>query len=172
MSDPLYLGDPGAVLEGVLAVVCEALDSTKLGRPDECRVYHGAPPDDCCGFAAVWLQRILPTVNFPLPFTGFDTCSTVRPMLEIGIRVVRSCWPMGSGASPATAIPPSAETNDMALALSDDPWFVFCALLGAGDFDGKLCNGVAWRSADVKNPQGGCAGWTLFIAADLDPCCM
>lgn len=162
-----------AVVNAVLAQACACLVDTITSTPGTCRLYHTKPPDDCCDFLAVWVERITPTVAFPGAYAGpARTASGLVGVADLAVELKRSCWPVitDSAIDPF----PSAEATDAATtALLDDGAHLWCCLLAAAQ-DGDLagaCNEVRVGNLEPLAPQGGCAGWIMRLSVELDPCC-
>jgi len=172
ITDPAYLAN---TLDAILATACQCLeDNTVLGRPKDCKLYHGQPPGDCCDFLGVWLERIRPVKSFPQEWGGIVRCGEVHGAADIGIVLNRPCWPVIKD-SPYSPFPPSAETDIPTTNLLIDAQALWCCMLVAGE-DGKLnpdaeCVDMRMGSLEPTKPKGGCAGWILRFSIEMSSCC-
>jgi hypothetical protein len=172
LAYPAYLND---VLQTVLDSVCDCLDNTTLGTPKDCFISHRQPPDDCCDFLAIWIDRLLPTFEFPDVSFRVERCGDVRRMADISLRLVRPCWPTlkDNANSP---FPTPAEMQAAAESLLIDANVLWCCLsdtfaagLGCDNLNG--CLDAIIEELVMDDPRGGCAGMTMTFRLELEGCC-
>lgn len=165
---------PG-VLTRTADLLCVLLASTSGGAPDECGVYWGDPPADCCPAGYVWLERVYETKPFPLPSIRPFVCPVLLAAV-VAVRV-RRCWP-GTVNNPSNPFPPAATTQPVALGLVEDAGIVYCGL--QADFASPSSTILVGVDAltpvmlgDLTHEKnlGGCAGFTVRYTMMLSPCC-
>lgn len=171
LQSPGLLND---VLQSILDNLCECLgENTTLGAPKDCFIYHTRAPDDCCDSLVIWLDRILPTAQFPIPFVGRDECGAVGRMMRVGVKLVRPCWPTVVD-NPSNPFPPVAAMQAAAETMLIDTNVLWCCLsagLSAGDHDPSgSCQDFHIESVIPDKPRGGCAGVTASFLVELDAC--
>jgi hypothetical protein len=175
--NPAHLND---MLQSILDVACNCLDDTPLGRPADCFISHGQPPDDCCDFLSVWAEYIRPIQGFEnaqyvsgVKFTG--RCCDIGAVMDIAIRLVRPCYPTLKDNA-TNPFPPPIEIQAAAENLLIDGWAMRCCVMRAYCEDSLFpddteCLEVAWGDMVPHGPRGGCAGWTWRITVELEQCC-
>lgn len=173
LANPAYLND---TLQAILDEVCDCLDNTTLGRPNDCYISHASPPDDCCDFLAIWIERLLPTYSFPAVSDRVEKCGDIHRMAEVRLKLVRSCWPVVKDNANAP-FPTGEEMQAAAEALLIDANVMWCCVeqTFAGP-EGVACG--EWDCLDVKmnellfdRPRGGCAGISMSFLLELNGCC-
>jgi hypothetical protein len=173
LQNPAYLNE---ILQSILDSVCLCLADTTLGQPEDCFISHTRPPDDCCDYLAIWMERMLPTYEFPFineakPDT---TCGTVHRMMEVKLKLARSCYPVVADNA-ANPFPPPATIQAAAEALLIDANVLWCCVQCAFD-DGApwpddACLDARFNELVMDRPRGGCAGMTISFLLELDHCC-
>lgn len=172
LNDPAYLNDR---LQLILDEVCDCLDNTSLGRPKDCFISHTSPPDDCCNFLAIWIERIEPTYSFPQVSDRVEKCGDVHRMAQVRLKLNRACWPVLKDNA-AAPFPSAAEMQAAAEALLIDANVMWCCVEGTFTTGGLGCE--RWDCLDFKMndmlfdaPRGGCAGVSLSFLMELNGCC-
>ena len=177
LTCPTYLND---TMQAVLDDVCAGLACTVFGAPNDCFISHTAPPDDCCDFLAIWMDVMQPTMQFPVVNTSIvDRCGETGRMMRLAMRLRRSCYPVirDNAKSP---FPPPAEMQAAAEGLLVDANVVWCRLIsgfseGVYALDDPACPSgcLDWKMGELRMdpPKGGCAGFTVTFAAELEGCC-
>lgn len=165
-----------AMLTRVLDVSLACLAGTPNGTPGDSGLYHTPPPADCCDGLYVWLERLYAAKSFPGEWGGPINCGELVPVASVAIRLYRPCWPVLKDSAFAP-FPPSSETDLAAANLQMDAIKLFCCLMGdLTGYNGAIFGGLPLKSKmgamDPVSPQGGCAGWTLHVDLELDPCCL
>jgi len=174
--------NPGSIndlLQTMLDVGCACLAETPNGVPKDCYISHNTPPDDCCDFLAIWLDRIRPRIGFQNAayVTGekvWARCGDVGGVADINIRLVRPCFPTliddAFNPFPAASVMQAAAEN----LLIDVQVFRCCftsaacnGLIFPSDQD---CQEVAYGDITPYGPHGGCAGWDFTYTVELDEC--
>lgn len=162
-----------SVVNSVLAVACSCLADSLGETPGTCKIYHTKPPDDCCDFLAVWVERVRPTVKFPADYAGAASDgSGLHAMADIAIEIKRSCWPVISDNA-TNPFPPVEQTDAATLSLLDDAAHLWCCVMAAaqnGTISGD-CSDVRVGALEPLAPKGGCAGWIMRLSVELDTCC-
>lgn len=177
MNNPTHLAD---VLNSFLLNACACLEDTPYGAPKDCFISHGEPPDDCCDFLAVWVERIMPSHGFAQGEfqTGgriWSKCCDLNAVADISIRLVRPCYPTLID-DPFSPFPDPADVQEAAVKLAIDIWMLQCCLTAAQCAGvlfpaGANCLELGVGDAVPHGPKGGCAGWTWGLAVELDVCC-
>jgi len=172
--------DINDLMQAMLDVACNCLADTPSGIPADCFISHNIPPDDgCCDFLAVWLERIRPRIGFENAayITGekvWARCGDVGAVADINLRLMRPCFPTLHDDA-WNHFPSAVEMQTAADNLLIDIQVLRCCILSAG------CQGILFPSDDQcqelaigdivpEGPRGGCAGWTLHFALELDSC--
>jgi hypothetical protein len=164
------------VMQLILDDVCAGLTCSTYGAPKDCFISHTHPADDCCDFAAIWMHGLYPTMRFPLPDESTpDRCGEFSRMMRVYLRVKRPCWPTvrDNAKSP---FPPSSEIQSAAEGLLIDANIVWCRLssgIASGIYlpEGSGCLDFKLMELIMDRPRGGCAGFTVRLAVELDACC-
>lgn len=171
LADPAYLNDR---LQMILDEVCECLANTTLGSPRSCFISHTSPPDDCCDFLSIWIERLLPTYSFPATSDRVSKCNDIHRMAEVRMRLMRSCWPVVSDNA-ANPFPPPEKIQAASEALLIDANVMWCCVEGTFT-SGLGCE--AWDCLDFQmseltfdRPRGGCAGVSMSFLMELTGCC-
>lgn len=174
---PQFISD---TLQLVVDDLYNGLSCTTNGSPKDGFISHTAPPDDCCDFVAVWMDRLDPTREFPLVNTTFvDRCGETGRMALVKARVRRSCYPVikDNARSP---FPSAGEMQAAAEALLMDANVVWCRLVSAfGEGVYALsepecaagCLNFKMEQLVMDPPRGGCAGFTVSFWMELEGCC-
>lgn len=164
------------IMESIKVALCECLDdNSPAGAPPSCFVSLGRPPDDCCDYLAVYLDRILPTVDFPNPSTGLDQCGVTQRMARLKVKVVRSCWPVIK-PNPTNPFPPASEIQSASEGLLIEATAVWCCLseiLLSGDWHDIVGPGLHGKLEGLEpdRDRGACAGFTATFLIELESCC-
>ena len=169
------------MMQSILDVACNCLADTPDGAPADCYISHNKPPDDCCDFLAIWLDRIRPRIGFDNAayITGekvWAKCNDVGGVADIGVRLMRPCFPTLKD-NPTNPFPPAIEMQAAAENLLIDLQVLRCCI------DSAHCQGLLFPTTEdaeclefaigdvtPEGPRGGCAGWTLTYAFELDSC--
>lgn len=173
IADPAILND---VMASIQEAVCSCLeDNSPAGPPPRCFISLTRPPDDCCDYLAVYLERMVPTIDFPQVSAGLDRCGEAQRMARLKLKLVRSCWPVLKD-NPTNPFPPSAEIQSASEGLLIDLNVVWCclsAILTGGDWIQIAGGGIRGKleSIEPDRPRGGCAGFTATFLVELDACC-
>jgi hypothetical protein len=170
------LTDLNDVLQLMVDDVCAGLQCTTYGPPKDCFISHTQPADDCCNFLAAWVHGMYPTRKFPLIDEATpDRCGEFSRMMRVYLRVKRDCYPVvrDNAKSP---FPPSSEIQSAAEGLLIDANVVWCRLtsgIAAGFYipEGSGCLDFKMQELVMDRPRGGCAGFTVRLAVELDACC-
>jgi hypothetical protein len=168
-----YIND---TLQGILDGVydCLAADSV-LGAPEHKFLSFTRPPDDCCDYLAIWFESLQPTREFPLVGVGDAAidCTDSR-LTTVSLKLVRPCWPVVKD-NPKKPFPPPAEIQAAAENLTIDANVVWCCLATGLGSDALRADSLTlgFRMIELRpdDPRGGCAGFTVRFAIELDPCC-
>jgi len=163
-------------LQLLLDDVCAGLVCTVYGPVDTCFISHTTPPDDCCDFVAVWLDSIYPTTMFPnIDESTSERCGETSRMMRVNIRLRRACYPVVRDNATAP-FPPPAEMQAAAEGLLIDANVTWCRVssgIASGLYvpEGSGCLDFKMVSLGMDRPRGGCAGFTMTILMELEPCC-
>jgi hypothetical protein len=171
LCSPAYVND---ILQGLLDDVCACLANTTLGQPQDCFISHTQPPDDCCDFLAIWIDRMLPTYSFPNVSDRVQRCNDVHRMVDVKLRLVRPCWPVVRDNA-AKPFPTAEAIQQAAEGLMIDMNVIWCCVVdsvaqGIG-CDGPSCLDVLLEELRPDPPRGGCAGMTMTLRIELEGCC-
>jgi hypothetical protein len=125
---------------------------------------------DCCDLVAVNVQGVteyeqgrpgspqMPQVDCAVPLVTF--------VLTFG-----RCYPIVGGGVQIT-LPTAAEMTAAASGLDEDVWTVWNYLKSQARssslFAARPCRSVKVGPATPVVPNGGCAGWTIAVAVELD----
>jgi hypothetical protein len=169
------------MMQSVLDVACTCLEDSPLGAPSDCFISHCAPPDDCCDFLSIWLDRIRPRQGFENAayITGekvWAKCGDVGGVADISLRIMRDCYPVVKDNA-TNPFPSGVEMQTAAEALLIDLQILRCCIQEANcmgilypDSEDANCLEFAIGDATPECPRGGCAGWTLTFGIELDSC--
>jgi hypothetical protein len=178
LLNPTQIND---ILQSFLDVACNCLEDSPLGVPADCYISHNEPPDDCCDFLAIWLERIRPRIGFENAayITGekvWAKCGDVGGVADIQIRLMRPCFPTLKDNA-TNPFPPAIEMQTAAENLLIDLQLLRCCIQEANCMgilfpttDGAECLELAIGDAVPEGPRGGCAGWSLSYGFELDSC--
>lgn len=166
LDNPGYLAD---TLQALVDHVCACLEEDTVdGAPEFCFVNYFRPPDDCCNFLAVWVDKLQNTTVFPTPNDVLiDRCDASR-MATVRFKLVRPCWPI---VQPPATFPPPAEMQAASEKLLVDAEVLTCCLQGLQNGDVVGCGSFKFVDIIPDEPRGGCAGYTATVMVELDPCC-
>jgi len=176
LVNPSDLND---MMQSMVDIGCLCLEDSPDGVPKYCFISHNEPPDDCCDFLAVWLERIRPRTGFENAAytTGekvWSRCGDVGAVMDVRLRLMRDCWPVVQDDA-LNPFPPVADMQAAADNLLIDLQLLRCCLSAAA------CNGVLYPEnfeclefgigdAIPIGPRGGCAGWDLTYTFELEAC--
>ena len=147
-----------------------ALDTTDAGAPTARYVSSGAPVFDCCDQLTVHVPGI---ADVPMPEAGMQSLAQMRPAVPIIQFVVTTlrCYPIIE-AGVVIKVPFAAEMDAASRIVYQDGWALWNGLrtLARSDrlFAGRPCRSVEVSPLTPTPTQGGCAGWTLAVFAELD----
>lgn len=171
--------DINDIMQAMLDVACNCLAETPLGLPANCYISHNEPPDDCCDFLAVWLERIRPRIGFENAAytTGekvWARCGDVGAVADINLTLMRPCFPTLKD-NPFNPFPGAVEMQAAADNLLIDLQVLRCCIMSAACQrilfpSGDECQELGIGDITPEGPRGGCAGWTLRFALELDSC--
>lgn len=172
------------VMQSIVDVACECLEtSSPLGRPGDCFISHNTPPDDCCDFLSVWVERIRPSEGFAdgQYVTGgrlWARCGNLSSIADVNIRLVRPCFPVVIDDA-LNPFPPAIDIQAASEALAIDAWVLNCCIHTAISNGELLPDDVVGSCLEVgigdmvpHGPNGGCAGWTWDLSIELGDCCL
>ncbi len=134
-----------------------------------------------CDFLSIWLERIRPRTGFENAAytTGekvLTRCGDVGGVADIALRLMRPCFPALID-NPTNPFPLATQMQAAAENLLIDIQSLRCCIASA-DCQGFLfplsvdgeCLEFAVGDITPEGPRGGCAGWTLRYAFELDGC--
>lgn len=178
LLNPAHIND---LFQSILDVACNCLEDTPLGAPADCYISHNQPPDDCCDFLAIWLERIRPRIGFENAqyITGekvWAKCGDIGGVADFSLRLMRPCFPTLKDNA-TNPFPSASEMQAAAENLLIDMQVLrccisaaYCAGLLLPDTQDAECLEIAIGDIIPAGPRGGCAGWTLPFAVELDSC--
>jgi len=176
LLNPAHLND---MMQSMLDAACNCLADSPLGLPADCYISHGQPPDDCCDFLAIWLERIRPRIGFENAqyITGekvWAKCGDVGGVADIEIRLMRPCFPTLKDNA-TNPFPPATEMQQAAEYLLIDLQILRCCIqeahcMGVVFPDDTECLELAIGDVTPEGPRGGCAGWTLTYGFEMESC--
>jgi hypothetical protein len=178
LLNPAHIND---LLQSILDVACSCLEDTPSGVPSDCFISHGQPPDDCCNFLAIWIDKIHPRIgpensDFFIGEKVWTRCGDFGMIADFSLRLMRPCFPTLVD-NPMNPFPPAADVQAAAENLLIDIQVLRCCISSA------ICEGILLPSTSDADcleiavgdiypvgPRGGCAGWTLQFSVELDAC--
>lgn len=179
MSNNGFLDDVSIneLVATVLEHACSCLEASTTGVPKYCFISHGEPPEDCCDFMAVWLDRIFPVLNFPIAEdVNEHRCDLIRGAADINLQIRRPCWP-GPENNAQAPFPAPAKMQAAAEDLLVDAKTLWCCITGGmqdavvealPEFEGL---GVRWGTMKAHADKGICVGWDMDLWFELPQCC-
>lgn len=134
-----------------------------------------------CDFLSIWLERIRPRVGFENAqyITGekvWAKCGDIGGVADVALRLMRPCFPVAKDNA-TNPFPTATEMQAAAENLLIDVQVLrccisasYCAGLLFPDTPDADCLELAIGDIVPAGPRGGCAGWTLYFAIELDSC--
>jgi len=162
--------DLSAAAASLLTAATAALALTSNGPVSRTLLSHGPPVFDCCDLCAVHVALL---DEHELARPGSPQMPQVDPAVPLVTFVVTfgRCYPIVGGGVQITT-PTAQQMTVGAVALMEDAWTVYNHLKTMARastlFPSRPCRSVKVTPAVPIVPQGGCAGWTLTVAAQLD----
>lgn len=158
------------VAEELLDVSATGLAATSSGAPGSRYVSAGQPVYDCCDLLVVHLQE---TNEVPMRESGNQLLPQLRPAVPMALLVVTAlrCWPIVQGGV-TVGVPNAAEMHAAARGIYADGWTLLNYLRSEARADrlfaGRPCRPVSIGPLRPTPTQGGCGGWTIEVAVELD----
>lgn len=143
---------PGALALAVL----DAAASVLVDPPERAYVAHGSPAGDLCEELVVWVD-------------SYQTAPRARPggcvvpqQVRVNVQLTR-CHPTVDDLG----YPPAPDDlTDVAVRLTDEAWSLWCGLISStAEWGGDW---VTWDTAQVSDPEGGYASWTISFTTRID----
>lgn len=156
--------------EELLDVAATGLATTSGGVPGSRYVSAGQPVYDCCDLLTVHVQE---TNSIPMREAGNQGLPQLRPAVPMALLVVTAlrCWPIVQGGV-TLGVPNAGEMHAAARGIYEDGWTLWNYLRTAARddrlFAGRPCRPVSIGLLRPTPTQGGCGGWTIEIAVEID----
>lgn len=145
---------PGQLAQLVLQSATHVL----VAPPDRRYVSHGTPAGDLCEELVVWVGSIRQGATNDRP----GRCAVLSDVL-VSIQITRCHPTQDSHGNP----PPASDLNAHGVELTDEAWGLWLGLIAASD-EWELSPGPQWLDAQVSEPSGGYASWTLSFTTRLN----
>lgn len=154
---------PGALALAVLDTAASVL----VDPPERAYVAHGSPAGDLCEELVVWVDsyQAIPTPR-PRPSISTDSARSggcvVLHQVRVNVQLTR-CHPTVDDLG----YPPAPDDlTDVAVRLTDEAWSLWCGLISStAEWGGDW---VTWDTAQVSDPEGGYASWTISFTSRID----
>lgn len=139
-------------------------DASLDGAPARSFVSHGIPAYDCCNDGQLTVH-VAAINEGPLAFDGQSQITGRKNMVTFVATIVR-CVPVESG----NFAPSPAELGAVGEQGNADAWAIWNHIFNLIQAEQlfALCSSIIWEGLRTINPQGGCAGHTLTIRAEVD----